>query len=307
MAIRSMTGFAQIKGLHGKTAYTFSAKSVNHRFLDLHLRLPARSELLEQQLRKLFKEKMHRGHVELSLALEYAGACGVSVNRELVLGYVKAFRELRDELDLHGEVDLNAVFRLNGVLSASSEMPDEAGLQAGSQEELQAGLQGTLLTAAAALIDQLNANRRLEGDHTRAELEARMNHLERNTGEVEKLRSTVLQAHLERIRARMAELLEGKADPDRILQEAALLAERSDVQEEIVRLLTHIRHFRGLLEEGEDVGKKLDFLLQEMNREANTMLSKTTGLAGDAMRITELGLALKSDIEKSREQVQNVE
>jgi uncharacterized protein (TIGR00255 family) len=102
-------------------------------------------------------------------------------------------------------------------------------------------------------------------------------------------------------------LLEGKADPDRILQEAAMLAERSDIQEEIVRLQAHIKHFRGLLEEGDDVGKKLDFLLQEMSREANTMLSKTTGLAGDAMRITELGLALKSDIEKSREQVQNVE
>jgi uncharacterized protein (TIGR00255 family) len=295
MAIRSMTGFAQIKGQQGKTAYTFSAKSVNHRFLDLHLRLPGKSELFEQQLRKLFKEKMHRGHVEVSLSLEYAGACGLSVNQELVSGYVKAFRELRDELDLHGEVDLNAVFRLNGVLSASSEMPDEAELQ------------GALLPAAAELIDQLNANRRMEGDHTRAELEARMNQLERNTGEVEKLRGAILQAHLERIRGRMAELLEGKADPDRILQEAALLAERSDVQEEIVRLLTHIRHFRGLLEEGEDVGKKMDFLLQEMNREANTMLSKTTGLAGDAMRITELGLALKSDIEKSREQVQNVE
>ncbi len=295
MAIRSMTGFAQIKGQQGKTAYTFSAKSVNHRFLDLHLRLPGRSELFEQQLRKLFKEKMHRGHVELTLSLEYAGASGISVNHELVSGYVKAFRELTDELDLHGEVDLNAVFRLNGVLSASSEMPDEAELQA------------ALLAAAAELIDLLNANRRLEGDHTRAELESRMDQLERNTGEVEKLRGTVLQAHLERIRARMAELLEGKAEPDRILQEAAMLAERSDVQEEIVRLLTHIKHFRGLLEEGEDVGKKLDFLLQEMNREANTMLSKTTGLAGDAMRITELGLALKSDIEKSREQVQNVE
>ncbi len=295
MPIRSMTGFAQIKGQQGKTAYTFSAKSVNHRFLDLHLRLPGRAELFEQQLRKLFKEKMHRGHVELTLTLEYAGASGISVNHELVSGYVKAFRELTDELDLHGEVDLNAVFRLNGVFSASSEMPDEAELQA------------ALLTAAAELIDQLNANRRLEGDHTRAELEARMDQLERNNGEVEKLRGTVLQAHLERIRSRMTELLEGKADPDRILQEAALLAERSDVQEEIVRLLTHIKHFRGLLEEGEDVGKKLDFLLQEMNREANTMLSKTTGLAGDAMRITELGLALKSDIEKSREQVQNVE
>ena len=295
MAIRSMTGFAQIKGEQGKTAYTFAAKSVNHRYLDLQLRLPGRSELFEQQLRKLFKEKMHRGHVELTLTLEYAGASGISVNHELVCGYVKAFRELSKELDLRADADLNAIFRLNGVLSASSEMPEEAELQS------------ALLAAAAELIDLLNANRQLEGDHTRAELESRMDQLERNTAEVEKLRGTVLQAHLERIRTRMAELLEAKADPDRILQEAAMLAERSDVQEEIVRLQTHIKHFRGLLEEGEDVGKKLDFLLQEMNREANTMLSKTTGLAGDAMRITELGLALKSDIEKSREQVQNVE
>lgn len=295
MSIRSMTGFAQIKGQHGKTAYTFSAKSVNHRFLDLHLRLPARSELFEQKLRQLFKEKVHRGHIEVSLSLEYAGAAGISINRELVNGYVAAFREISGELGLTGEADLNAIFRINGVLSASSEMPEEEGLQ----EEL--------AKAAGALIDQLNANRRQEGDHTRAELEQRMDQLERNTLEVEKLRGTVLEAHLQRIRARMAELLEDKADADRILQEAAMLAERSDVQEEIVRLKTHIGHFRGLLEEGSDVGKKLDFLLQEMNREANTMLSKTSGLAGDAMRITELGLALKSDIEKSREQVQNVE
>jgi uncharacterized protein (TIGR00255 family) len=290
-----MTGFAQIKGQQGKTAYTFTAKSVNHRFLDLHLRLPGRSDLFEQQLRKLCKEKMHRGHVELTLTLEYAGASGISVNHELVSGYVKAFRQLSDELDLHAELDLNAVFRLNGVLSASSEMPEEA--------ELQAALQ----SAAAELIDLLNVNRRLEGDHTCVELEARMEQLERNTAEVATLRGAVLQAHLERIRARMAELLEGQADPDRILQEAAMLAERSDIQEEIVRLQTHTRHFRALLQEDGDVGKKLDFLLQEMNREANTMLSKTSGLAGDAMRITELGLALKSDIEKSREQVQNVE
>ena len=295
MSICSMTGFAQKKGQHGRTAYTFTAKSVNHRFLDLHLRLPGRSELFEQQLRKLFKDKMHRGHVELTLTLEYAGASGVSVNQELVSGYVKAFRALSDELSLHGEPDLNAIFRLNGVFSASSEMPDEAELQE------------ALLRAAGELIEELNANRRAEGDHTRAELEARMAQLERNTCEVEKLRGAVLEAHLERIRARMAELLEGRAEPERILQEAAMLAERSDVQEEIVRLLTHVRHFRGLLEEGEDVGKKLDFLLQEMNREANTMLSKTSGLTGDALCITELGLALKSDIEKSREQVQNVE
>ncbi len=244
MTIRSMTGFAQLKGEHGKTAYTFTAKSVNHRFLDLHLRLPARSEVFEQQLRKLVKEKMHRGHVELSLSLEYAGASGISVNRELVAGYVNAFRDLSDELGLKGEPDLNGIFRLNGVLSASSEMPEEEALH------------GALLTAAGELIEALNANRRLEGDHTRAELEARMDQLERNTAEVEKLRGTVLAAHLERIRQRMNELLEGKAEPDRLLQEAAMLAERSDVQEEIVRMQTHIKHFRALLDEGDGCGQE---------------------------------------------------
>ena len=107
--------------------------------------------------------------------------------------------------------------------------------------------------------------------------------------------------------ARIQELLGAQADKERILQEAALLVDRSDIQEELVRLNTHVKHFLGLLEEQGEVGKKLDFLLQEMNREANTLLSKTSGLAGDALKITEMGLLMKSEIEKSREQVQNLE
>ena len=105
----------------------------------------------------------------------------------------------------------------------------------------------------------------------------------------------------------MQELLNTHVDPDRILQEAAMLAERSDIQEELVRMKNHIQHFLSVLDAGGEVGKKLDFLLQEMNREANTLLSKTSGVAGEALRITELGLAMKSDIEKAREQVQNLE
>jgi len=105
----------------------------------------------------------------------------------------------------------------------------------------------------------------------------------------------------------MQELIGAQVDPERLLQEAALLVDRSDIQEELVRLQTHIKHFLGLLDEKGEVGKKLDFLLQEMNREANTLLSKTSGLAGDALKVTEMGLVMKSEIEKSREQVQNVE
>jgi uncharacterized protein (TIGR00255 family) len=117
----------------------------------------------------------------------------------------------------------------------------------------------------------------------------------------------VSRAYLEKVQLRMQELIGAHADRDRILQEAALLAERSDIREELVRMETHVQHFLGLLDQGAEVGKKLDFLLQEMGREANTLLSKTSGLAGEALRITEVGLGMKAEIEKSREQVQNVE
>jgi uncharacterized protein (TIGR00255 family) len=117
----------------------------------------------------------------------------------------------------------------------------------------------------------------------------------------------VLQSYVERLQSRLQELLGSSADKERVLQEAALLVDRSDIQEEIVRLENHVQHFLSLLDENGEVGKKLDFLLQEMNREANTLLSKTSGLAGEALKITEAGLAMKAEIEKSREQVQNLE
>jgi uncharacterized protein (TIGR00255 family) len=132
-------------------------------------------------------------------------------------------------------------------------------------------------------------------------------HIQEARQGVEKYRQTVLQTYVAKLKARMQELIGSQADPERIMQEAALLVDRSDIQEELVRLDTHVKHFLGLLDQGGEVGKKLDFLLQEMNREANTLLSKTSGLAGDALKITEMGLAIKTEIEKAREQVQNIE
>jgi uncharacterized protein (TIGR00255 family) len=156
-------------------------------------------------------------------------------------------------------------------------------------------------------LDQLNQMREEEGRGIERELRERMGQVYRASQGVEKHRRTVLKIYSERLRVRIEEWLGSQVDPERILQEAALLVDRSDIQEELVRLQTHVEHFLGLLEQSGEVGKKLDFLLQEMNREANTLLSKTSGLAGDALKITELGLAIKSEIEKAREQVQNVE
>jgi uncharacterized protein (TIGR00255 family) len=293
--LRSMTGYAQVKGQYGDTAFTLSLKSVNHRFLDLHLRLPAGADALEQSIRRMFKERMHRGHIELTLSLDYAGGAAVSVNRAIVAGYVHAFRQVAEELKISGEPDLNAIFRLNGVMTGGGEIPADEGSQK------------AVMAKVEEAIEKLNSMRAHEGNQMARELRERLVRMEVATNEIEKLRGAVAKAHMEKIESRMKELLDTKVDPDRILQEAAMLAERSDIHEEIVRMKTHIEHFRGLLDDGAEVGKKLDFLMQEMNREANTMLSKTSGVAGEALRITELGLALKADIEKAREQVQNIE
>ncbi len=293
--LRSMTGYAQVKGQYSDTAFTISLKSVNHRFLDLHLRMPSGSDGLEQSVRRVFKERLHRGHVELTLSLDYAGGAGVSVNRALVGGYVEAFRRTAAEFGIQGEPDLNSAFRLNGALSGGGELPsDEA-----SQKEF--------LSRIEEAIDKLNTMREHEGQQMANELRERLTRMEHVTLEIEKLRGAVAKAYVEKIETRLTELLGQQVEKERILQEAAMLAERSDIHEEIVRMKTHIQHFRQLLNEATEVGKKLDFLMQEMNREANTMLSKTSGVAGEALRITELGLALKADIEKAREQVQNIE
>jgi uncharacterized protein (TIGR00255 family) len=173
-----------------------------------------------------------------------------------------------------------------------------------------APVDGNFDAAVQAALEQaivkLNSMREEDGQAVDKELRRRLLALERAAAEVSKYRAAVSRAFRDKVQARMQELLEG-ADEDRILQEAAILAERSDVQEELVRLETHIQHFRSQLDEGGEVGKKLDFLLQELNREANTLLSKTSGVAGEGLRITELGLVMKSEIEKCREQVQNLE
>jgi uncharacterized protein (TIGR00255 family) len=139
------------------------------------------------------------------------------------------------------------------------------------------------------------------------ELHAGMDRLRALVDEAAKMRENVQQAYFERIGQRLQAMLNGSFDRDRLLQEAAILAEKSDVEEEVTRLRTHIDHFHGLLDGGGEVGKRLDFLLQEMNREANTLLSKTGGVGGNGPRITEVGLGMKSEIEKAREQVQNLE
>jgi uncharacterized protein (TIGR00255 family) len=295
MSIRSMTGFAQVKGqINGKLSFSLSLKSVNHRFLDLHFRMPSDADALEMKLRRLLKEKIARGHVELTLSIDRGSSEGFALNRELVGGYVKAFRAAAAEFGLTVEPDLNVILRMPGAMDAS--------IGAAEGE-----LEGVVMAQIEEALTRLNQMRDEEGRGIERELRDRMEHIQKASSGVDRHRHAILQGYVEKLRTRIQELIGAQVDPERLLQEAALLVDRSDIQEELVRLQTHIKHFLSLLDEKGEVGKKLDFLLQEMNREANTLLSKTSGLAGDALKITEMGLVMKSEIEKSREQVQNVE
>jgi uncharacterized protein (TIGR00255 family) len=295
MPIRSMTGFAQVKGqVNGRLSFTLSLKSVNHRFLDLHFRMPSESDELEVKLRRRLKESLARGHVELTLNLERSGSESLTLNRELVSGYVHAFRTAAAEFGLAAEPDLNAILRLPGAL-------DSAALPSDSE------LEHAVLSKMEEALTQLNSMREHEGHGTGQELHQRMTHVQQARKEIERHRQATLRTYAEKLTARIQELIGSQVEPERILQEAALLADRSDIQEELVRLDSHVKQFLGLLDQGGEVGKKLDFLLQEMNREANTLLSKTSGLAGEALKITAFGLSIKADIEKAREQVQNLE
>jgi uncharacterized protein (TIGR00255 family) len=299
-----MTGFAQVKGqvtdprtdVPGKNqlGFTLSLKSVNHRFLDVHFRMPSDSDSLEMKLRRLLKEKIARGHVELTLNLDRGGGESFSLNRQIVGGYIQAFRTAAAEFSLAAEPDLNAVLRIPGALDSAS-LPADGALGA------------SVLNKVEELLDRLNQMREEEGRGISRELRQRMAHVAEAASGVEKHRQAVLQTYVNKLKTRMHELIGSQVDPERLLQEAALLVDRSDISEELVRLDTHVKHFLGLLEQGGEVGKKLDFLLQEMNREANTLLSKTSGLAGEALNITEMGLAIKTELEKAREQVQNIE
>jgi uncharacterized protein (TIGR00255 family) len=297
MAIYSMTGFARVQAqVESGTSYTLSVKTVNHRFLDLSLRLPSGMDALEVELRKALKDALVRGHVDLTLTVDRGGGQRAGYNRELVANYVAAFQAAREEFGLSGEPDLNAALRLQGALQGDNRVDDDGtALSASVQQQI------------GPLLDELKTMRAREGESLVEILNATLDRLAEATDGVAEVRPEIEQRYEERLTQKLLAATGPEFNRQRLLEEVAVLVERSDVSEELARMHTHIGHFRELLAGGGEVGKKLDFLLQEMNREANTLLSKTGGVGGKGTRITELGLAMKAEIEKAREQIQNVE
>jgi uncharacterized protein (TIGR00255 family) len=294
-----MTGFARSQvRVNDQLSYTLSVKSVNHRFLDVQLRLPSGLDALEMELRKALKDQLARGHVELTLSVDRSSQQKAGYNRELVNGYIEAFKAAREEHVLFGEPDLNSALRLPGALQCDNRS---------NSDEDAAALSESVQKQIVPLLGELNAMRAREGEALEAILHSTLDRLAEATEGVSALRPEVEQRYQERLAQRLQAAVGADFNRQRLLEEVAVLVERSDIAEELSRMATHIGHFRELLAAGGELGKKLDFLLQEMNREANTLLSKTGGVGGKGTQVTELGLAMKAEIEKAREQIQNVE
>jgi len=296
--LRSMTGYARVRSPLGDGELTVTVKSVNHRGLDLQIQAPSVLDPMEAGIRAAVKTKIARGHVEIRISppKTASGTSAPAVNREFLADYLRIFTEASTHHGLASQPDLNAALRIPGMLTEAEQPP--------LPPETEAVLRETVDEA----LRQFNEFRAREGAELATELRLHNGGVAAAALEMEQLRTGATQVFQNRLAERLAELLKGvQIEPQRLAQEAAILADRSDIGEELARLKIHSGQLALLLDNGGEVGKKLDFLLQEMNRETNTILSKTNGAGEPALKITELALSAKAAIEKIREQSLNLE
>ena len=291
-----MTGFGRGAAAGENFSISVDLKTVNNRFLDVHLRASGDLSALENLIRRRIGEQLSRGRVDVNVAIDRTDEVGYEMNRPLIAGFIAAMRQMQQQFALAGEPDVNVLARLPGAFQ-----PVRNGAPS---EEMAAALERALDGALA----ELNQMRAREGEALAAEMRARLGEIERHVPLIEAVAGELVESYRARLQRRISELLarDGlqvvELDQGRLAQEVAYLADRSDITEELARLRSHISQFREIIGAGGETGKRLDFLLQELNREANTVLSKSTDLA-----IKEAALAIKAEVEKLREQVQNVE
>ena len=300
--IRSMTGYSRVRQEEGEFTLTVSVKSTNHRYLDLQMRLSPGLESFEPALRSAVKKRVARGHVELQVSLERMGPVQLQLDHKLLDAYLVTLQKLRQDLCFTSDPDLVALLRIPGIVAA--------GNGDFSVEDLER-LRKVLERGAEQSLENLNEMRAREGEALERDLRSRLERLAALAEQVDRLAQSVPQHYRHRLEKRLQEMLasSGRAelDPARVAQEVAFLASRSDIAEELTRFRSHLDQIAHLLSEGPEVGKKLDFLLQEMNREANTLLSKTTDVPEVGLEITRQAIEMKAEIEKLREQAQNIE
>jgi uncharacterized protein (TIGR00255 family) len=292
--MKSMTGYGKAMVAGDDFSVSVDLKTVNNRFLDIHLRAGAELAALEPGIKKRVTSRLTRGRVDVTISLDRTAQTIYELNRPLIAGYVNALKQLQADFQIGGELDINVLARIPGALQPARN-----------------GIDDRVITAVDAAVDQaldeLEKMREQEGEALKTELRERVQKIESLVPRIEASAAGLAEAYRVRLHNRIGELLNRggqvvEIDPSRLAQEVAYLADRSDVSEEMVRLRSHLTQFQEALDAPGEAGKMLDFLLQELNREANTTLSKSTDLV-----IKEAGLSIKAEVEKLREQVQNVE
>lgn len=297
---RSMTGYARVRTETDALSMIVTIKSVNHRFTDIQVRMPPELDPFEPGMRRMVKEHVRRGQLQLAINLEWnAPAQETRLNRTLVEGYLDAFQEIARDRRLTTPPDPNMLLRLPGAVTVvAAELDDEK----------RTLLEKTLNDSLVKGLDILNESRQAEGAGIVEDLRKRVEAIGQALEELQAVREDTVrhfQRHLER---KLAELLDRIGpDPQRILQEAGVLAARADVSEELQRLGSHLKRLVEVFESDGEIGKQIDFIAQELNRETNTILSKSSVLGQGGIAVSEVGVRLKGEIEKIREQAQNLE
>lgn len=289
-----MTGFGRGAATGANFAVAVEIKTVNNRFLDLNLRLANELQTLEANLKRTIQTRLARGRVDVFINYERTSEIVYELNRPLIAGYISALKQIQEEFSLSGEPDLNFIARLPNALQTKAEEIGEA---------FASGIERAVNLA----LDELEAMRETEGESLKTDLNNLLSEIENRLPKIEAEMGGVAEEYQKRLTKRINDLLaksdaQIELDGARLAQEVAYLADRSDISEEIARLKSHIEQYRQIMSEDKEVGKRLDFLTQELNREANTIASKTNNLT-----VKESALEIKSAIEKIREQIQNVE
>lgn len=291
--IRSMTGYGRSEKQDERLRITVEVKSVNHRYLDLNIKMPRKFNPFESNIRTLVKEYTERGKVDIFITCEdYSGKdATVKYNSNIAAEYVRHMREMAEEFSLSGDITIGLLAGRQDVFTMEEASPDE--------DELWSLLCATAKEALQSFRD----SRIKEGEALKRDLLSKLSSMEDNVSFIVERAPVIIEEYREKLREKVLELVEDvRVDESRLLMETAILADKICVDEELVRLKSHISQTKEALSTGDSVGRKLDFIAQEMNREANTILSKTTDL-----EISNRAIALKTEIEKIREQIQNLE
>jgi len=294
-----MTGYSRVRSDDAGFSLSVAVKSINHRFLDLQLRLPPSLDALEGTVRRLVKEHVVRGHVEVSVSLDRTAAAALQLNHPLLSAYAGACQKLHHDFGFVAQPDPVALLRIPGIIAGSDgDIPGE------EMERIARVIE----RAAGEALQSLNQMRAREGEALERDLRSRLERLNGLAVAVDKLAAQAPSLYQRRLENRLSEMLGSiSMDPGRFSQEVAYLASRADISEELTRFHSHVDQVQRLLDGNAEVGKKLDFLLQEMNREANTLLSKTTDVPEVGRAIAGHAIEMKTEIEKLREQAQNIE